>query len=92
MKLRETWKSPKDEDADSGCVRAEVLHKQKDVTREHECKNMTEHRSNRYYVVMHNNTNKNTNKNKTELRTLQCTYIKKILSAAYDIKLSTVPG
>ena len=48
MKLRETQKSPKGEDADLGCVRAEFQHKHKDVTREHEGKNMTEYRSNRY--------------------------------------------
>ena len=42
MKLWETRKSLKGEDADSGCVRDEVQHKHKDVTSEHECKNMTE--------------------------------------------------
>ena len=34
--------------ADSGRIRAEIQHKHKDVTGEHECKNMTEYQANRH--------------------------------------------
>ena len=48
MKIPEIRELPNSADADFGCVRAQIKHKHKDVTRDHECKNMTECRNDRY--------------------------------------------